>query len=295
MEEKISINIKEQTNQALQFHQSGQFIEADNLYASILEAEPNNASVLNLYGLLKHQQNQFKDADFYIKKAIEINPCAYFYEGLGRVYADSSNYNEAINIYQKALNLEPQNFYVWFNLALAYKNNGQLNESINAYENALIINPNSFDVYFNLGSLYESKNDTLSAINCYKKASEYNPNDIENNYFLAVSYLKVKNFKEGWRHFETRPSKILSVSTQRNLYPNLITSKPLWQGEDIKDKTLYVYYEAGLGDTIMFERYLPLLKNICAKVIFAPQSSLVSFFKDNFADIEILDSKVPES
>ena len=38
-------------------------------------------------------------------------------------------------------------------------------------------------------------------------------------------------------------------------------------GENIKNKTIFVYYEAGYGDMIMFARYLPLLKKCCKKII----------------------------
>lgn len=287
----MSINIKDKVNIAIELQQSGQFDEAEKLYTEILKTDPNNTDVLNLYGLLNYQKNNIADAIFYIKKAIELKPDAYFYENLGRIYFDCEKIEMAINTYKKALELEPYSFSVLFNLASAYKKNKQFKDSIATYKDALIFEPDYADIYFNLGNIYEEIGDTSEAINYYKKAVEYNPNDIEFQYFLAVSYLKVKNFEEGWKCFEKRPSKILSISTQRALLGDRINSKPLWNGEPIEGKTLYVYYEAGLGDTIMFARYLPLLKNKCAKVLFNPQISLTSFFKENYPDIEIIDSK----
>lgn len=286
------MDIKNQINKAFELQQKGQLFEAEKLYTEILNTEPNNANVLNLYGLLKYQIKQFEDAISYIKKALENNYNAYFLENLGRAYYSNNNLESAIEAYKKALEVEPDNFDIWFNLALALKKNQQTDDAIKAFQKAISIKPDAFDAYFNLGNIYTGKNDTLSAIDAYQKSVDYNPRDLDAQYFLSIEYLKTKNFKEGWKYFESRLCKEVSIITQENALPkNLITSKPLWNGEPIDNKILFVYYEAGFGDTMMFARYLPLLKNKCSKVLFRPQIGLVSLFKDSFPDIEVLDTK----
>jgi len=289
------IDVKLQLNLAFQLQQSGQFVEAERHYLEILTVEPNNSNVLNLLGILKYQNKQYSEAAVYIKKAIEIKPCAYFYETLGKVQFGAGDFDEAIKSYKKSIELEPEVFDTWFNLASVFKKDKQFQNAIEAYQKALTINPKFTDIYFNLGNIYEELNDSPSAIINYKKALDGNPEDSEASYFLATSYLKVKNFEEGWKYFEKRPGKLLSIFSQMKRYNEIITSKRLWEGESIKDKTLYIYSEAGLGDTIMFARYLPLLKNVCAKVLFKPQVSLQSLFKDSYPDLEIIESKTPDS
>lgn len=285
----MTLNTKEQINIAINFQQNGKFEEAENLYFELLEIEPANPNVLNLLGLLKYQTNQYSDAEFFIKKAIELNPCAYFYENLGLVYSENEQFNEAIMSYKKALEKEPNNFGVWFNLALTLKKNQRVDESISAYRKALSINTDSYDTYFNLGNIYfQIKNDATKAAIYYEKAVALKPDDEETKYCLAMAYVKEKNFKDGWKYSEYRPSKALALLTHSMSQPEL-KIKPEWQGEPIKDKILYIYYEAAFGDTMMFARYLPLLKDKCAKVYFKPQVSHIQLMKDSDLGIEILD------
>lgn len=257
---EIMSDFNQKINEALKLHQSAKLDEAQVLYSELLQEQPSNGNVLNLFGFLNIQKNKYEDAIFYLKKATGI-------------YANF--------------------FDAWFNLALAYKKNQEPQKSIETYKKALLINPESSEAYYNLGGVYDNLNDMENALECYKKAYEYNKNlkDSEIQYALGIIYLKMKDFKNGLTHYEHRLCKDFAILTQVKQYQDLITSKPLWNGEDIKDKTLYVYYEAGLGDTLMFARYLDVLKDKCKKVLFQPQMCFINLFKDNNLGAEIVDIK----
>ena len=286
----MAVDIKERINIALGFHQAGNLDEAEKLYLEILKEFPENASTLNLLGLLNLQKNEIEAAISFIKKAVEISPCSYFWESLGRVYYEGKFFDEAINCCKKALELKPDSFTAMFNLGLAYKSNNQPDEAIETYKSALSIKPESCDVYFNLANLYDKKNDTLNALENYKKAYEYNPDNEDINYFLGESYLKTKNFEQGWKHYEHRISKDCAILTQKLQYQE-VESKPIWQGEDIKDKTLFLYYESALGDSLMYARFFPMVKEKCKKVLFKPQLCFMELFKENNFGMEIIDLK----
>lgn len=257
----MSSDIKEQIGVALQLHQTGKIVEAEKLYREILIDCPDEGNVLNLLGVLKTQNNQFNDAIVYLKKA---------------------------------LNLYPNFFDAWFNLGLAYKNRNQFDEAIDAYGKALSIEPDNSSVYFNLGNIYESKNDTFKAIEYYEKAykCDREESDSDIRFFLGICYLKAKNFEKGLIHHEYRPSKPFAIHCQSLLYKEQIETKPLWHGESLKDKTLFVYYESALGDTLMYVRYLSLLKDMGAKILFKPQLCFMDLFKENNFGVEILDNKI---
>ena len=59
--------------------------------------------------------------------------------------------------------------------------------------------------------------------------------------------------------------------------------------EDLKDKVLFTYYEAGYGDMLMFYRYIPILTSMCKKLIIKPQTELASLFRENSYGAEIIE------
>lgn len=287
----MKTKIKNLMNEALTLHQKGDVFAAEKLYLQILETTPDNSDALNLLGLIQTQSQNFEQAISYFTKAIEIRPSSYYYENIGTAYFKLNDYDNAIISHKKALELEPDSFDNMFNLALAYKNNNDYDNAIMTYEKAILIKPKLPDTYFNLGNIYEKMNDTKKALVYYEKAHEYNISYDWIDYFLGISNLKIKNFKDGWKHFEGRPSKQFAIVTQEQVYKEKITQKPLWQGEPLQDKTLFVYYDSALGDTLMFVRYIPLLKKVCKKLIFKPQSCFIDLFKENNFGAEIIDNR----
>lgn len=285
----MAVQKSEKFKEAFNYHQSGKLTNARDLYLEILQEEPKNSEVWDLLGVLYYQVRNLDEAELCIKKAIEINPTLYFYENLAKVYLEKGEFNLAIQFYEELVKAEPNSYEVWFNLAMSYKNHHDWDKAKNAYKKSLEINPKGHESYFNLAYLCLNENKPQDAVECYKKALEILPDDIETKYFLALAYMQTKNYKEGLKYFENRLCRNSAIISQQKTYPNLMREKPLWQGEDIKDKVLYTYYEAGFGDILMFYRYMPQLTSLCKKVILKPQKELAPLFRENSYGAEIME------
>src|SRR5919112_2145152 len=115
-------------------------------------------------------------------KALEINPQnadAYNNKGLSLYF--SGNHMEAIECYDKALEINPQNADAYNNKGIILSVNGYNTEAIECYDKALEINPQNADAYYNKGlSLYYGGNH-IEAIECYDKALEINPQNADAN------------------------------------------------------------------------------------------------------------------
>ena len=275
-------------NEAFELHKDGNLDEAENLYLEIISEDDKNAEVLNLLGMIYLQKFQLTKAEEYILKAISITPNKYFFENLAKLYLEKEDSEKAIELYIELLKTEPNNFEYLFNLASAYKLSKNTEKTIECYKKAIEVNPNNPDVYFNLGHIYDSAGYPKESVKYYNKALELTPDDMETRYFTGLAYFKNRDYKNGLKYFESRLCKQSAIMTQVNTYPNLIKKAPVWEGEDISDKTLYTYYEAGFGDVLMFIRYLPLLKERCKKLIFKPQAPLVELLEYNFPDIKFM-------
>ncbi len=274
--------------EAFKLHQENKLDEAESRYIQVLEKEPKNAEAWNFLGIINLQKFRLSKAEEYIQKALSILPEPYFYENLAKVYLEMEDTARAITIYKELLRLMPDSFNYLFNLASAYKISGDLENAISTYKKAIEVIPNNPDTYFNLGLIYNNLSNPQEAIKYYKKAVELCPDDMETRYFTGITYFRNRDYKDGLPYFESRLCRQSAIVTQQNTYPNLMKKAPIWQGEDISDKTVYTYYEAGFGDVLMFARYLPLLKAKCKHLIFKPQLPLVELFEENFPDIEIM-------
>lgn len=291
----LNENIEKLISLGFAYHQDNKLDEAESAYMEALEIDEKNSEVYNLLGVLKLQQSDVISAINWIEKAVELNPNAYFYETLFQAYVRADLYKQIVKREKEVMDKFPDNFSLLFNIALAYKNIKNLKAAIKYYNLALKINPASHTAWFNLSHLYSIEGETQNALSALKICKKIAPNDRDTDYFLALALMRLKNYDKGLKLFENRLCRETAVMLQNKTYPNKATLDNIWKGENIKDKTIYVYYEAGFGDVIMFARYLPILAERCKKIIFHPQKQLVPLFRDNLLGIdEIVDKYIPE-
>lgn len=287
--------VAEIVNVGFSLHQQGNLDDAENAYIEALKLDDKNAEVYNLIGVLKLQKGEVESAVEYVEKALQISPEAYFYETLFQAYIRSENYSKIIAKEAVVMKLFPENFSLIFNIALAYKNLKQNKKAMLYYERALKINPSSYQAWFNLAHLYSIEGEYSNAVSAFKICTKLRKDD-ETEYFYSLALMQTKDYKNGLKHFEKRISKKTAIESQSKTYPGKIRNDNLWHGENIKDKTLLVYYEAGFGDVIMFSRYLPLAAKKCKKIILMCQKPLTQLFIENpqLGVSEIIDTFVPE-
>lgn len=76
---------------------------------------------------------------------------------------------------KRFLNLK-KDTHVYNRRAIAHRRNGRFNKAIEIYKKALKINPSDNVLYYNLGRAYVEAKDKQKAIHCFKKALEIDPN-----------------------------------------------------------------------------------------------------------------------
>ena len=132
-----------------------------------------------------------------------------FLEG-NKLYAEQK-YDEAIEFYNKALEISQSQWGYYFNLGLAHKKTEQKEDAIAAFKKALEINPESYSINKELGQLLALEENYEEAKNYYAKASEISDDDPEAFYNLGVclanlgdqkgalaAFLKAIEFKEDY-------------------------------------------------------------------------------------------------
>ena len=290
-------NVEELINIGFNLHQEGKLDDAENTYKEILDMDCENAEVYNLLGVLNLQKGNINDAIQYVEKAVEKSPQSYFYETLFQAYIRKGEFSKIVSKENEIIKLFPQDFSLLFNLGLAFKNLKNNKKAIYYYEKALEINPSSYNAWFNLSKVYLIEAEVKNAISALKICTKIKPHDKETEYFYSLALMRDKNYDKGLKYFESRESRDLVFALHNKSYPNKLRLDNRWQGENIKNKTLLVYYEAGFGDSIMFLRYLPLAKKRCKKLILIIQKPLSELIKQNkqLGVDTVIDSFIPES
>ncbi len=117
-----------------------------------------------------------------------------------------------------------------------------------------------FEAHHNLGSALLDLGHLHRAVECYERALELNPDLADAHSNLAQTLLLFGNFERGWQGYEWR--------WRTGELPAREYGKPRWNGEVVEGKTMLVWAEQGLGDTLQFARYLRMVKGRGAKTLF---------------------------
>ncbi len=139
------------------------------------------------------------------QKVIELSPDnAEAFVGLGDARQAKGQYDEAIAEYRKALRLEPESARVHFGLGKIYYNEKQLyHEAVAEYERAIQLDAKFVEAYLSLGELYQEKGLYQDAVARYSHVLSLDPRHPGATYGLALAYEKtdVKKAIEQWERY----------------------------------------------------------------------------------------------
>ena len=224
---------------AIRYHRSGHLHKAEEVYARILDSNPDQADALHLSGVLAHQSGRDGAAVNLINRAIEIDPDEpSFYCNLGNALMNQERFDEAIISYQKALQIQPDMAKAHYNMGNALYALARSDQAIACYQEALMLDPDIAETHNNLGNAFREQGRLDEAIECYEKALRIRPGlaDAHNN--LGRALKGIGKFSQAAVHY--RSAIRLSPDSAEALYNygNLLHE----QGR--LDKAIAYYQEA---------------------------------------------------
>jgi tetratricopeptide (TPR) repeat protein len=193
---------------------------------------------------------------------------------------------------------QPQDGMAHVRLGLALAGQARLPEALAAFETALRLDPRLTPVERNIGLCHLKLNaldQAQAAFERYVRAVDQKDVDAKDEGTYGVAHWDLAqidllrgDWPRGFARFRARFGAVPGMAR-----PNL--PRPLWQGEPLAGKTLLLYDEQGLGDTLMLLRYLPLLERAGARVRAVVQAPLVPLVRGDFNLLSISprDSAVP--
>jgi len=258
-----------------------QFNDALDSFNRAIELKPDYAEAYLNRGISLQGLEQYNLAINSYDKAIELKPdYAEAFINRGISLQGLEQYNLAINSYDKAIELKPDYAEAYLNRALSRQGLNQYDLAFDDYDKAIELKPDFAEAHFNKGVALQDINQFSAALNSYDNAIRVKPDFYIVYHQKSMLKLLLGEYEDGWRLYESR-WKTDSLQDSFRKFNN-----PLWLGkQSIKNKTILIYAEQGLGDSIQFCRYIKMLESLSPKKIFLEvPSALISI-------LSTLDSK----
>lgn len=239
---------------ARSYQKADRLAEAEALYRRVLALQPDHAQSWHRLGAIAYQCGNHEAAVTLIRRALELEEDnSRFHCHLGVALHALGRLEDAEACYRRALELEPGLADAWSNLGNVQLARGETSAAIDCHSKALSIEGHVGAFHYNLGNALRACGDVSKAIVEYREAIARSPQHADAHLNLALLLLLKGEMAEGLREYEWRWRVSAPTSPARGF------SRPLWSGEPLAGKVLLVHAEQGLGDTIQFCRYVPLV------------------------------------
>lgn len=260
------------------------FNEAIDDYDKAIALRPDYADAHNNRGNAVLELGKFEEAIRHYDRAIELKAgYADAYNNRGNALLKLGRFLEAIKSYDSAVELRPNLAEAHFNRGNAFLKLRQFGEAIRAYDEAVALKSDYAEAHNNRGGALKELERFEEAIGAYEMAIAAQPNYAEAYSNKAQTLLLMERFEDGFAEYEWR-NRTKAASGNRNFEQPLLRSL-----DGVATKAVLVHYEQGLGDTIQFCRYVGLLKDRGARVLFAPQTGLRTLLRSLDEQIEMVD------
>jgi tetratricopeptide (TPR) repeat protein len=144
-------------------------------------------------GYEARKKGDYNKAVVMYSKAIELSNGffkAYFNRGFA--FDKLGEYEKAIGDYSRALEIEPKNAFVYYNRGVSLDKLQRYDEAIYNFSMAITLDPTKADFYHNRGFAFRKKLDYEKAIQDYNKAIELNSSHFKVSAFIIYRQTIIK-------------------------------------------------------------------------------------------------------
>ena len=200
----------------------------------------------------------------------------------GAVLIQLGRHAEAMACLHRLLEFKPDYPDAISNLSLALLALGRPLEAVTLLRDALAKKPRQPTLLNNLGITMMALNRHHEALASFAEAISCQPDYVDANWNEGLARLTVGDYGGGWRQYEWRWKKPEFAPHKREFHV------PQWTGgQDVRGRTLFLYFEQGFGDTIQFVRYIRLLQAMGASILLSVPETLRSLMTESFPDVRV--------
>jgi Tfp pilus assembly protein PilF len=219
----------------------------------------------------QHRAGKLAEAEAIYRQIMAQAPARHdVSQRLAEVLYQAGKPEQSLELLHRAVEADPGVADYHANLAMILCVLSRFAEAIPEFERALAIRPDTPATYSNMANALRETGQLDAAETSLRRALSLRPNYPEAEWNLSYVLLTQGKLREGFTAYEAR----LRVPN----FPNRPFERPKWDGSDLTGRTILLYSEQGVGDTIQFIRYAPMVKQRGGRIVVFCPPELRSLF-----------------
>jgi tetratricopeptide (TPR) repeat protein len=229
-------------------------------YQEALRLNPDFVDALCNLGVVLRELGQVDEAIAHCRQALRLKPTfAVAHCNLGTALLEKKNLPEAEAHLREAIRLAPQYADAHSELGRVLVEDDRLAEALASLSEALRLQPDHAEALNNRALVLVRQGKRAEAVAALREALRTWPTHAWMHVNLGSTLLLTGDLEAGWPEYEWR------WKTREYRPPNF--TQPRWDGGPLKGKTILLHAEQGLGDTLQFIRYAPLINERGGRVL----------------------------
>jgi tetratricopeptide (TPR) repeat protein len=212
--------------------------------------------------------SKYDEAEASYRQALRIRPkYTKALINLGNLLTGQHRYPEGIDVLRTAVAVDHKYANTHLNLGSALRDARRFDEAVESLRTAVALDPKSAEAHNSLGTALQARAQFDDAWACYQTALSLDPELPDAHFSRSICLMRAGDLARGFSEYEWR-WKCKSFSNRRFAVPR-------WDGSPPGGRTILLYAEQGLGDTLHFVRYAPDVKRAGGTVIVECQESVM--------------------
>jgi tetratricopeptide (TPR) repeat protein len=174
----------------------GNHADAERCCREALAQNPDHAATLHLMGLLSLEHRQYDQAVEWLSHAIRSDPKPLYLRSLGTTLLNQGRSEEALQVFDKAVQLRPDDADLWRNLGDALVERQRPQDAILSYQHALKLNPRHLDAARKAGILLHQEARHEEALSCFNLSEELEGDHLPTFRWRALALSSLQRFEE---------------------------------------------------------------------------------------------------
>ena len=219
-------------------------------------------------GVACQVKGDLTEAEAHYRRAVSLKRgFAEAWSNLGVVLLAQRRPLDAVVCLERAVALRPSFVEAYGNLTQALTQLGRVAEATAAWRRLLRLRPDDPDGLAGLAIALTAEGRHAEAFEVYGQALRVRPGHGKTLFALGLLHLQLGDLAFGLPLYEHRYEAAFGRPAHQ-------FAQPVWRGQPLAGKRILLHHDQGLGDTLQFLRYLPLMEAAGADIILLAQPAL---------------------